>query len=87
MFQMNSNQLKNPGILILTDLGATTESCRVASTNPVNICRLSGIFRDVGAYMRVSVPARLKFLFLKVKIAEKFIFRLIFYLFCIILKY
>jgi hypothetical protein len=33
------------------------------------------------------MPAQLKFLFLKAKIAEKFVFRLIFYLFCIILKY
>jgi len=35
---------KKTAILILTNVGATTESCRVASPNPVNICGLSGIF-------------------------------------------
>jgi hypothetical protein len=44
------------GILILANLGATTESCRVASTNPVNIYGLLGFLRVVGAYMRSLCP-------------------------------
>jgi len=43
-----SRQIKNSGILILANVGATTESCRAASTNPVNIYGLLGILRMVG---------------------------------------
>jgi len=47
-------------ILILTNLGATTESCRVASTNTVNICRLSVILGGVGAGLRAR-PVKISF--------------------------
>jgi len=59
---------KLSAILILTNLGATTESCRAASTNTVNICRLSygkylpiiGDFRGVGAGLRAR-PVKISF--------------------------
>jgi hypothetical protein len=41
-------------IVILANDGATTESCRVASTNPVNIYGLLGILR----YVRAGLSAR-----------------------------
>jgi hypothetical protein len=47
-------------ILILTDLGAATESCRAASTNTVNICLLSGILWGVGAGLRAR-PVKISF--------------------------
>jgi hypothetical protein len=58
------------------------ESCPYKSGKYLPII---GDFQGCRGIHAVSVPARLKFLFLKVKIAEKFIFRLIFYPFCIIL--
>jgi len=49
-----------PAILILTDLRAATESCREASTNSVNICRLLGILWGVGAGLRAR-PIKISF--------------------------
>jgi len=47
-------------ILILANVGATTESCRVASTNPVNIYGLLGVLRVVGAGLRAR-PFKISF--------------------------
>ena len=53
-------QLLPPRILILANVGATTESCRVASTNPANIYGLLGILREVGAGLRAR-PFKISF--------------------------